>query len=88
MIPIRDNILVRPLVSPSISAGGIIVSEAHKAISNKMEVIAVGNGRKGKPMEFKPGDIAFRVKGCGQEVLVDGELHFIVKDAWLLAKLD
>lgn len=86
--PIRENVLVKPFISDDKSAGGIIVSEAHREVSNKVEVIAVGNGTKKLPMKWTPGDVAFRVKDCGDEVLINGERHFIVKSNWLIAKLN
>lgn len=88
MRPIRDNILVKPYPADEISEGGIFVPETAREISNKVLVVSAGNGKAGKPMEFKPGDTAFRVKDCGTEVLIDGELHFIVKNSWLIAKLN
>lgn len=84
---IRDNVLIRPFPSDEKSVGGIIVSEAHRALSQKAEVIAVGNGTKKTPMNWKQGDVAFRVKDCGDEVLIGGERHFIVKSGWLIAQL-
>lgn len=86
MIPIREKVLVKPYPSDEMSSGGIIVSEAHRAVSNKMKVIAVGNGTKKDPMQFKEGDTAFRIKDCGDEVLIDGEKHFLVSQQWLIAK--
>lgn len=86
--PIRDNILVKPCVSDNISSGGIYVPNSFKEISNKVEVIAVGNGIKGRKMEFKKGDIVSKIKGCGTEVLVNGELHLLIKDNWILTKLN
>lgn len=86
--PIRDNVLVKPFPSDEKSSGGIIVSEAHRAVSNKMEVVAVGNGTKKNPMNFKKGDTVFRVQNCGDEILINGEKHYIVKNSWLIAKLN
>lgn len=88
MQPVRDNVLVKPFPSDEMSAGGIIVSEAHRAVSNKMEVVAVGNGTKDNPMNFKKGDVVFRVKDCGDEILINGEKHFLLKNTWLIAKLN
>lgn len=88
MIPIKDNVLVKPFKSDEISSGGIIVSEAHREISNKVEVIAVGNGTKLLPMKWKAGDVAFRIKDCGDEVIIKGEKYFLVKSNWLIAKLN
>lgn len=86
--PIRDNVLVKPFASDEMSEGGIIVSEAHRAVSQKVKVIAVGGGTKKMPMNWKEGDVAFRVKDSGDEVLIGGEKHFIVKSNWLIAKLN
>jgi chaperonin GroES len=86
--PIRNKVLVKPFASDELSAGGIIVSEAHRAVSNKMEVIEVGNGTEKTPMQFKKGDVVFRVKGSGDEIEMNGEKYFIVEQSWLIAKLN
>lgn len=86
--PIRDIVLCKPFPSDEISEGGIIVSDAHKAVSQKMEVIAVGKGLKNKPMNLKPGDTAFRVKDNGTEVWENGQQYFLLKSDWLIAKLN
>lgn len=88
MRAIRDNVIVKPLPSDEKSVGGIIVSEAHRAVSDKVAVVSVGNGTKKNPMNWKPGDIAFRVHACGDEVEINGEKHFIVKADWLIAQLN
>lgn len=85
--PIRNNVLVKPFPSDDKSVGGIIVSDAHKAISNKMRVIAVGNGVAKKPMKIKAGDTVFRVQNWGQEIEINGELHFLMDQDSLLATL-
>jgi co-chaperonin GroES (HSP10) len=88
MMVIRDNVLVKPFASDEKSIGGIIVSEAHRAVSQKVKVVSVGNGTKKSPMNWKEGDVAFRVKDSGDEILIGGERHFIVKSGWLIAKLN
>lgn len=88
MIPIKDNVLIKPFMSDEKSVGGIIVSEAHRAVSQKVKVVAVGNGTKKHPMNFNVGDTAFRVKDCGDEIIINGERHFIVKSTWLIAKMN
>lgn len=86
--PIKDQVLAKPYPSDEISEGGIIVSEAHRAVSNKMQIIAVGKGTKKEPMQFKKGDTAFRVKDHGEEILIDGEKHFLIKQSHLIAKMN
>lgn len=88
MQPIKNKVLVKPFPSDEFSVGGIIVSEAHREVSNKMEVISVGNGTSKTPMQFKPGDVVFRVKGCGDEFEINGQKHFLVEQSWLIAKLN
>ena len=88
MQPIKNKVLVKPFPSDELSAGGIYVSEAHREVSDKMKVIAVGNGTSKTPMQFKPDDVVFRVKGCGDEFIINGEKHFLVEQSWLIAKLN
>lgn len=88
MIPIKNKILIKPFPSDEKSAGGIIVSEAHRATSNKCQVVAVGSGTKKTPMKYSPGDTVIRVQGCGDEVIIDGEKHFLVESSWILSKLN
>lgn len=84
---IKNNVLVKPFPSDEKSMGGIIVSEAHRAVSQKVKVVATGQGTKKLPMNWKEGDVAFRVKDSGDEILIGGERHFIVKSSWLIAGL-
>lgn len=85
MQPIRDKILIRPLPSDEITTGGIIVPDTAKEVNNKGVVIAVGNGTKDKAMQFKPGDVVYRVKDNGTEIYIDGQLHILISQDWILA---
>jgi chaperonin GroES len=84
--PIKENVLIKPFPSDEQTAGGLIIPESCRGISNKATVIAAGNGTKEKPMQFNPGDVVFRVKDCGDEIIIDGEKHFLVKQSWLIAR--
>lgn len=85
--PIRSQVLLKPFPSDEQSEGGIIVSEAHRAINNKMEVVAVGNGEKGKPMRLSVGQTVFRVKDWGNEIEIEGVKHYLMKQDAILATL-
>lgn len=85
--PIRNYILCKPFPSDGISEGGIIVSDAHQAVSNKMEVIAVGEGLPGKPMKLGVGDVVFRVANWGEPIEVDGNTYYLMGQECVLAKL-
>jgi chaperonin GroES len=83
--PIRDNILVKPLEADNISEGGIYVPDSAKKISNKVEIVAVGNGTDKKPMRLKKGNIAYRTKDWGEELIIDGETYFLMNQDAILA---
>ncbi len=86
MQPIRNQMLVKPFASDEVTTGGIFVPESAREVSNKVLVVSVGNGTKDKPMTFKCGDIGYRVKDWGLEVMVNGELHFLLDSDSILAK--
>lgn len=83
--PILDNVLIRPLPSENISAGGIFVPGSFQVRNNKAEVIAVGNGTKKNPMRYKKGDLVYNIQGCGSEIEINGVMHFLIKDSYVLA---
>lgn len=87
---VRDNVLIRPLPTDEVSEGGIIVPEHMRKPGCKVEIVAVGPGVKGSPMQFKPGQIAFRTKDAGKEseLWENGVQYFIVNQSWLLATLN
>lgn len=85
MQPVRNNILVRPFESEDISEGGIIVPDSCKKPSNRVEVVAVGNGTKTTPMKRKVGEIGYRVKDHGTELIIDGVRHFLMDQSWIIA---
>lgn len=85
MIPIRSNILFKPFPGEEISEGGIFVPESAREINNKGTIMKVGNGTKDKPMRFKEGQTAIRVKDWGTEVLIGGELHFLMDQDAIIA---
>ncbi len=85
MQPIRNFILVKPYPSDEKSMGGIIVPDAYKEVSNKVHIISVGNGTKERPMKLKEGQTGFRVKYWGEEIIINGEKHFLMEDTAIIA---
>ena len=85
MKPIRTQVLVKPFPSEEKSEGGIFVPDTAKKPSNKVKIVAVGNGFKNKLMLLKEGQTGFRVQDWGQEVLIDGELHFLMEQSAIIA---
>ena len=85
MKPIRNNVLVKPFPPSEISEGGIFVPLSVRKDNNRGTVIAVGNGTKGRPMQFKPGQVVYRVKDWGTPVEIEGENHYLMDDSAILA---
>lgn len=75
------NIIVKPYPASEFSEGGLIVPDSVKKPSNKVLITSIG----GKVTKVKEGQSGFRVKLWGQEVLIDGELHFIMDEAAVIA---
>jgi chaperonin GroES len=85
MQPIRNYILVKPFPPDEVSEGGIFVPESARKESNKVNVIAVGRGTKERPMRLKAGQVAYRIKEWGTPIDLEGERHYILEDAAILA---
>jgi len=86
MTPVRNNILVKPFPPDSVSEGGILVPESARQESNKLLVIAAGNGSRDRKMPFKKGDVVFRVKDWGEPIDIEGERHYIMDQNAIIAK--
>lgn len=85
MKPVLDNVLVKPFPPNEFTEGGLIVPDSVKKPSNKVLIVEVGNGTVRHPMKLKKGDVGYRVKGWGQEIEINGELHFIMNQAAIIA---
>lgn len=85
MRAINENVLLKPFESDNISAGGIFVPDSCKKVSNKCQVISVGNGTKKKPMKVKEGSTVYRVKDWGCEVIIDGQIHYLMNQDAIIA---
>ena len=85
MQPIRSNVLAKPYPPDTLSEGGIFVPESARSESNKMLIVAVGNGTKDRPMKFKEGQTIYRVKDWGTPVDIEGERHYLMDQDSILA---
>lgn len=82
--PIINTVLIKPLPSENISAGGIVVPESFYVRNQKAEVVAVGKGCKKRPMIYKKGDLVYNIKDCGDEIEINGEKHYLIQDTYIL----
>lgn len=85
MTPLRDFILIKPCPADEVSEGGLFIPESARERSSKAEIVKVGRGTKNIKMEAKEGDIIFHVKGAGDEFIVNGEPHYLIRQVDILS---
>lgn len=81
MKPINKKILFKPFQGSEITEGGLYVPDSVRKLSNKGEIVEVGE----RVTKVKKGDIGFRVKDWGEEIIINGEKHFIMEENAILA---
>ena len=88
--PLGDKILVEILDAEEKTKGGIILPDTAKEEKAEGKVIAVGTGKvldsgKVQPLEVKKGDKVIFGKYSGDEIVIDGRKHKILKESEVLA---
>ena len=91
--PLHDRIIVQRIDEGEQNVGGIIIPDSAKEKPQQGTVIAVGNGKtndNGKriPLDVKAGDRILFGKYAGQEIKLDGEEYFIMKEDDVLAVIE
>lgn len=85
MTPLRDLILVKPCASDEVTEGGLFIPDSVRQRSSKAVVVEVGNGTKNYPVEAKIGDTVIHVKGAGEEFIINGEPHYLIRQIDILS---
>ena len=89
--PLEDRVLLKGVSEVNTTASGIIIPvTASKERPQKAEVLAVGPGIMKKdgsrlPMDVKVGDIVLVSKYAADEVKIDGEDYYIIRQGSILA---
>jgi len=88
--PLGDKLLVEVLEAEEKTKGGIILPDTAKEEKTEGKVISVGPGKllesgKIQPLEVKAGDRILFGKYAGDEILLDGKKHKILKESEVLA---
>ncbi len=91
--PLQDRVLVERLDGEEKTAGGIIIPDSAKEKPQEGRVVAAGPGKVGddgkrQAMGVKPGDRILFSKYSGNEVVLDGEEHLIMREEDILAVLE
>ena len=91
--PLGDRILVEMLEAESKTKGGIILPDTAKEEKSEGRVVSVGSGKvlesgKVQPIEVKKGDKVIFGKWGGDDILIEGKKHKILKSDDILAVVD
>jgi chaperonin GroES len=79
---LRDLLLVKPLIADEISEGGLYIPESARTRNSIAGVVSSGKNSKAQP-----GDTIIHIKEAGQEIIIGGEPHYIIRDCDILAYL-
>jgi chaperonin GroES len=88
--PLHDRVIVKRVEEEEKTSGGIIIPDAAKEKPQQGKVIAVGKGKilengKVSPLAVKKGNRILFGKYAGQEIMIDGEEHLIMREDDILA---
>ena len=88
--PLGDKVLVEVLEAEEKTKGGIILPDTAKEEKTEGKVVAVGTGKildsgKVQPLEVKRGDRVIYNKYAGDEILIEGKKHRVLKENEILA---
>ena len=91
--PLHDRIIVHRLDEGEQQIGGIIIPDTAKEKPQQGTVVAAGNGKangngKRVPLDVKAGDRILFGKYAGQEIKLDGQECFIMKEDDVLAVIE
>lgn len=85
MIPIKNQIIFKPLPSAETTETGLFVPENVREVNDKGVVIKVGAGTKERPMRLKEWDVVHRVHLWGEPIMLDGETFYMMDEKAIIA---
>ena len=88
--PLGNRVVIEPLESEEVTAGGIVLPETAKEKPQKGKVLSVGPGERDDEgdyikMDVKSGDTVLFAKYAGTEIKLDGKKLLILRETDLLA---
>ncbi len=91
--PLRDRVLVKRIEAESKSKGGIIIPDTAKEKPIEGKVVAVGAGKVGddgkvRALHVKAGDTILFGKYSGNEVMIDGDEHLMIREEDILGVIE
>jgi chaperonin GroES len=91
--PLGNRVVVEPLESEEVTAGGIVLPETAKEKPQKGKVLSAGPGERDDdgdyiPLDVKAGDTVLFAKYAGTEIKLDGKKLLILRESDLLAIIE
>ena len=91
--PLHDRLIIQRLEEGEQTIGGILVPDSAKEKPQRGRVFAVGQGKvrddgSRQPPDVKDGDTILFGKYSGQDIKIDGEEYFILREDEVLAIID
>jgi chaperonin GroES len=91
--PLHDRVLILRIEEEQKTKGGIVIPDTAKEKPQEGKVVAVGSGKrddKGKriPLYVKKGNSILFGKYAGNEIMVDGVEHLIMREDDILAIME
>ena len=88
--PLHDRVLVLRIEEDEKTSGGIIIPDTAKEKPQEGKVVAVGDGKldedgKRISLDVKKGDRVLFGKYSGNEIMIDGVEHVIMREDDILA---
>jgi chaperonin GroES len=88
--PLHDRVLAVRVEEEEKTSGGIIIPDSAKEKPQEGKVIAVGAGKLDEdgeriPLDVKKGDRVLFSKYAGNEIMIDGVEHLIMREDDILA---
>jgi chaperonin GroES len=88
--PLGSRVVVEPVESEEVTAGGIVLPETAKEKPQKGKVLSIGPGERDESgkriaMDVSPGDVILFAKYAGTEIKVEGKKLLILKESDVLA---
>ena len=87
--PLGSRLVVEPIESEDVTAGGIVLPETAKEKPQQGKVLAAGPGDRNDKgervaMDVKTGDVVLFAKYSGTEVKMDGKKLLILRESDIL----
>lgn len=83
--PLKDRIIVRPQESEKVTKGGIIIPDTARERAQVGEVVAVSEQ---EDLVVKVGDDVYYGKNSGVEIVVDGTVYLMMREAEVFALIE